>query len=66
MSAKSDKVKSGYADLSPAEKIEIKRFIEEYDRSSISEQRTFTEKLDRALNKSLGPKFDTSCPCCGK
>lgn len=66
MSQKSDKVKSGYTELSPTEKMEIKQFIENFDKSTINEQKTFSERLEKALNKSLGPKFETTCPCCNR
>ena len=66
MSVKLDKVKSGYVELTATEKAEMRRFIMEYDNGSAFQQRTLTESLDRILNKSLGPKFETTCPCCGR
>ncbi|MDB5116376.1 MAG: hypothetical protein JWQ79_1868 [Mucilaginibacter sp.] len=66
MSVKSDKVKSGYAELSYSEKEEVKKWINDFDRATSENQRNLSEGISKAFNKGLGPKDSSSCPCCGK
>jgi len=66
MSVKSDKVKSGYAELTEAEKAEVREFIRQYDNSIGASRDRLLESTTRTFNKSLGPKDSHSCPCCGK
>lgn len=66
MSQKSEKVKSGYAELNYSEREEVKKFIQEFDNASIEKRKLFSENLRSIANKSLGPTSDYSCPCCGK
>ena len=66
MSLKADKVKAGYVDLTETEKVEIRNFIMQYDLSGLNEQRNLSDRILTATNKSLGPKSENSCPCCGR
>lgn len=66
MSVKSDKVKSGYTELSYAEREEVKKFIRDFDLSTLEQQRLFSRSLNESLNKSLGPLAQSGCPCCGR
>jgi hypothetical protein len=67
MSLKADKVKSGYAELDYSEREEVKKFIQEFDAATFEKRKTFSEGLNRTLNKSLGPVSSSyACPCCGK
>jgi len=66
MSVKSDKVKSGYTELSDAEKLEVKKFINEYDLSTYSGKINLSERAKETFSKSLGPTGGNNCPCCGK
>lgn len=65
MSIKSDKVKSGYADLTDSEKLEVKNFIKAYDEASLFGKENLVAET-RTFNKGLGPKNGNECPCCGK
>lgn len=66
MSEKLKNIKIGYTNLDSSEKVDFKKFIEEFDKKTTTEQRTFSETLKESFNKSLGPKMSTGCPCCGK
>lgn len=66
MSKRTDQVKSGYASLDFSEREEVKKFINEYDASTTQRRETFTEDLNRTLNKSVGPRDSNVCTCCGK
>ena len=67
MSAKSDKVKSGYAELDYTEREEVKKFIKEFDELPIEKRKTFSENFNRTINKAnTGPTSSWGCPCCGK
>lgn len=67
MSVKSEKVKSGYAELDYTERLEVKKFIEEFEAASLEKRKNFSEGFNRTLNKSLGPVSSANtCPCCGK
>jgi hypothetical protein len=66
MSVKSDKVKSGYTELSDAERQDVIRFINEYEQSSYTGKINLSERARGATNKSLGPTGNNECPCCGR
>lgn len=66
MSLKTEKIKAGYSELNYEERNEIKEFIRKFDAAGDIERRNLSESASRAANKSVGPKFTDSCPCCGK
>jgi hypothetical protein len=66
MSLKSDKVKSGYTELTDSEKAEVKAFIKEYDDAGYYSKITLSERARQTFGKSLGPTSGNNCPCCGK
>jgi hypothetical protein len=66
MSVKTDKVKSGYAELDYLDREEIRKFIEDFEKHPIEKRKSILENLNKTFNKSLGPIFGNNCPCCGK
>lgn len=66
MSVKSEKVKSGYADLDSTERQEVIRFINEFESASQTRQFSLKESADTLSHKSVGPRNTTACPCCGR
>jgi hypothetical protein len=66
MSVKSDKVKSGYTELSEPERQEVIKFINEYEQTSRSGKINLSERARGTFNKSLGPTGNNNCPCCGR
>ena len=66
MSVKSDKVKSGYSELSETERAEVRAFIEVFERSGPITRISLSERSRETFNKSLGPISGNNCPCCGK
>jgi len=66
MSVKSDKVKSGYTELSDAERQDVIKFINEYEQSNYSGKVNLSERARGTFSKSLGPTGNNECPCCGK
>jgi hypothetical protein len=65
MSVKSDKLKSGYAELSDSEKAEVRDFIKKYDEAGPLTKSALLEQT-RTFSKSAGPRDQNACPCCGK
>ena len=66
MSVKSDKVKSGYTELSVSERGEVLSFIKEYEQSGLLGKESLSRRSREAFSKSLGPTGSNDCPCCGK
>lgn len=62
MDEKVKQLLSAYLELSPSQKIKFREELDIYERSSYTEQRNYSEKL----NKSLGPLSSIACPRCGK
>lgn len=57
------KLKTGYTQLSPLEKNDFKKFMDEYDKATEEQKKRL---LERQEFKSLGPLASSGCPCCGK
>jgi hypothetical protein len=66
MSKKSEQVKSGYAELSLSERLEVKQWISAFDNSGPATQGSFSEQAERVANKSVGPRDANTCACCGR
>lgn len=66
MSVKSDKVKSGYTELSDAERQDVINFINEYEKSGSLGKVNLSKRARETFSKSLGPTGSNNCPCCGK
>ena len=66
MSVKTDKVKSGYSELTSSERTEVKNWISEFDNATTEIQKNFSRRVNETFNKSAGPKMETNCPCCGR
>lgn len=66
MSKKSDQVKSGYAELSVAERNEVKQWINQFDASSELSQRSLKESVETFSEKRSGPRDSSACACCGR
>ena len=63
MSKESDAVKILYTKLSASDKIEVKRFIKEYDEQA--ETRTYSNLNEWLNQKRLGPTATSGvCTCC--
>jgi len=66
MSKKSNEVKSGFAALDAAERLEVIAFINDFQGSTSTRQIQLREDTNRALNKSVGPRDTNACACCGR
>ena len=66
MSVKTDKVKSGYTELSDSERQEVIKFINEFEQSGPLGKVNLSKRSRETFNKSLGPTGSNDCPCCGK
>jgi hypothetical protein len=66
MSKKSDEVKSGFSALDITERQEVINYINDFQSTSQTRQTLLKENLNRALNKSVGPRDSNACACCGK
>jgi hypothetical protein len=62
MSAKTDKFKLEFTKLTEVEKVELIKFINDYQSSNTVQKSYVTESLKR----SLGPTDSAQCGCCGR
>jgi hypothetical protein len=62
MSQQTDSIKRASTKLTSAERKEIIKFLEDYEKGTINEQRNLSDSLE----KSLGPLATSRCAICGK
>ena len=66
MSVDTDRIKKAITTLSSdAEREEIKKFVDDFNRQNLDEQKR-SKKEWEVKNFSVGPTSSASCPCCGK
>lgn len=63
---KLDKLKLLYTQLGLNDRIELKKFINDFETNTYSDQEQIRESLNDVLNKSLGPINSSGCILCGK
>lgn len=62
-----EKVKLLYANLGMTERDEVKKFVEEFEKTDFTKKQAFRGELESVKNKWLGPTTSSArCTWCGK
>lgn len=66
MSEITDYIKITYSELSHSDRLEIVRFINQYEDLTIDQRQLLKTELEKTLLRSAGPRNTNACPRCGK
>lgn len=66
MSERADYIKVIYSELNHSDRLEIVRFINQYEDLTTNERQLLKTELEKTILRSPGPRNANVCPQCGK